>query len=146
MSKNTQSTPFHLKDATGEIAVDLHGAEIETEKVLDEFRPEEGGQISFGDFSMSVGHPRSGRQTLGYHYRESILPLHRRTTIVGTVADLGDRLRLQKPGESDKKFWVTMRTSEEMTRKAQAQAKALLYSCIGCIVVGVILLLIGLLR
>jgi hypothetical protein len=95
---------------------------------------------------MSVGRPKTGRQTLGYHYRESILPLHRRATIIGTVADLGDRLRLQKPSESDKKFWVTMRTSEEMTHKAQAQAKALLYSCIGCIVLGVILLLIGLLR
>lgn len=144
MSNNTQSTPFRLKDETGELDVELHGAEIETEKVLDEFRPEQGGQISFGGFSMSVGRPQSGRQTLGYHYRESILPLHRRATIVATVADLGDRLCLQKPAEGDKKFLVAMRTAEEVTRKAQQQAKTLRYVFIGCLVLGGILILIGL--
>lgn len=144
MSSNAQSAPFRLKDDTGELEVDLGGADIETEKVLDEFRPEQGGQISFGGFSMSVGRPMSGRQTLGYHYRESILPVHRRATIVATVADLGDRLRLQKPAEADKKFLVAMRTAEDVTRAAEQQAKILRYFFIGYLVLGAVLILIGL--
>jgi len=144
MSSNTQSAPFRLKDDTGELEVDLNGAEIETEKVLDEFRPEQGGRISFGGFSMSVGNPMAGRHTLGYHYRESILPLHRRATIVATVADLGDRLRLQQPTETDKKFLVAMRTAEDVTRAAAKQAKVLRYFFIGCMGLGSLFILIGL--
>jgi hypothetical protein len=144
MSSNEQSTPFYLRDDTGQLAIVLDGAEIETEKVVDEFRPDQGGQISFGSFSMSVGRPSTGRQTLGYRYRESVLPVQRRATIVGMVADVGDRLQLQKPADNDKHFLVAMRTAEAVTRAAEQQANTLRYIGFGCLALGGLFILIGL--
>lgn len=145
MSSDQQSVPFRIQDNTGELEVNLEGADVDAISVVSEFRPAQGGpQISFGSFSFSVGNNYGGRRTLGYRYSESILPLERRATIVATVADQGHTLVLQKPDEKDKHFVVSLKTAEDMTKAALKQAKVLRIIMIVCLSLGVLFVLIGL--
>ncbi|MBD1912433.1 MULTISPECIES: E3 ubiquitin ligase family protein [unclassified Leptolyngbya] len=145
MSTNEQSVPFVLRDRTGTIEVDLESADVETITVVDEFRAEQpGGLISFGGFTLATGTPSMGRRTLGYHYHEVILPLHRQATIVASIVDQGNSLVLKKPTERDKHFIVALRTAEDITKAAQDQAILLRRIMIGCVGLGSVLTLVGL--
>ncbi|HEY9619257.1 MAG TPA: E3 ubiquitin ligase family protein [Crinalium sp.] len=145
ISSNQQSTPFTVRDETGQIEVNPDGAGIETIKVLDEFRQEPivGGMLSFGGFSLALGSSPGHRRTLGYHYSESVLPLYRKVLVVGTVSDSGG-LALQKPSDSDKHFIISLKTDEELTKNADQSAKYAFYGMVACVAVGILLLLIGL--
>ncbi len=143
ISSNSQSAPFVINDQTGTVYIDPEGAELETIKILDEFRPEQasGGLISFGGFSLAVGNPSGSRRTLGYRYHESILPLRRRAFVVGTVSDNGNTLTIQKPEDSGQHFLVSLKTEEQLTKAAEKNAKIGFYVMVGCWVAGVVLLL-----
>jgi hypothetical protein len=145
ISSNQQSVPFRLRDPHGAIEVDPDGADIETVKILDEFRPEQaiGGMLSYGRFSRDVGYP-DRRRTLGYRYTESILPLQRRVFILGAVSDSGHQLTLLKPSESGKRFIVSLKSEEELTKSADQGAKIGAYAMIVCWAIGVVLLIISL--
>lgn len=145
VSSNARSAPFWLSDGTGKIEVEPDGAVIDAEQVLDEFRTEGGrnGSISYGSFSLDIGQPRSGRRTLGYHYRESLLPLNRRVLVVGMVSDQAGRLVLQKPIQSSQRFMVSLKTDEALIAESDRTAiNAALWMKI-CLVAGAILILIG---
>lgn len=148
IASNQQSIPFMLRDQTGIVEVNPNDADIETVKVLEEFRQENavGGLLSFGGFSLALGDRfmGGGRRTLGYRYCESILPIQRRVTVVGTVSDSAGRLTLQKPDESDRKFIISLKTEEELVKKADQGAALAFYSMLGCLIGGGILVVIGL--
>ncbi|WP_416665719.1 E3 ubiquitin ligase family protein [Egbenema bharatensis] len=147
VASNQQSVPFWLRDPQGAIEVNPDGANIETVKVLDEFRPEQaiGGTISFGQFSRQVGFG-DRRRTIGYRYTESILPLQRRIFVLGAVSDSGQQLTLLKPTEAGKRFIISLKSEEELTRSADQSAQNGMYAMIACGAIGVILLVIGILQ
>lgn len=145
MSSDEQSVPFHLKDETGDVEVNLNGCDIETNSVVNDFRPEPaGGMISFGSFSMAIGRPNHQRQTLGYRYSESIVPLDRQLTLVATLADQGNKIILRKPDDNEKHFILSFKTAEELTKEALQQAKTLRVVMFIFMGLGVLLILIGL--
>lgn len=148
LASNQQWMPFVLRDQTGVIAVNPTGAEIETVKVLDEFRPESaGGLISYGRYSQVPSHLHPGRRTLGYHYSESILPLHRRATIFAMVSDRDGHLTLENPSNTDpnRAFIIALKTEEELTKSAERSATGLRIAMQVCLALGVVLTLVGLL-
>jgi E3 Ubiquitin ligase len=149
ISSNQESVPFLLKDRDGEVLVKPDGADIETVKVLDEFRQEQatGGLLSFGKFSLTLGNQLRGgdRRTLGYHYSELILPIDRQALVVATAADDALGISLQKPSDKDKRFIISLKTYEELTKAADQNAKNAYYGMIACLVGGVILIILGLL-
>ncbi len=147
VSRNQQSIPFQLCDASGVITVDPDQADIETIKVLDEFRPDThvAGKISFGSFSFAIGHrstPR--RRILGYRFTESILPVDREALVVGMVTDSTGKLAIRKPLE-DKRYIIALKPYEAMTKAADNNAKTAFYVAIATGVLGVLLTLIGVL-
>ncbi|MBF2090766.1 MAG: E3 ubiquitin ligase family protein [Synechococcales cyanobacterium K44_A2020_017] len=146
VSSNQQSVPFWLEDATGRIEVNPQGAAIETIKVLDEFRQGEqaGNRLTFGQFSVNLSAGGSGRRTLGYRYKEQILPLGRRALVLATVSDGVGSLVLQKPLDGSKSYLISLKTDEELTQSAEKTAQAMFYGMVGCTVLGVILVLVGL--
>lgn len=146
IASNSQSTPFFLQDQSGEIEVDPSGAAIETVQVLNEFRPEAGSaRISFGGFSLSVGGSlTSGRETIGYRYRESILPPDRRILIVATASDSSGILSLQKPVENRQKFIISLKSEDHLAQSTQQTATYTFYGMIACLGLGAILLVVGL--
>ncbi|MDX2216207.1 MAG: E3 ubiquitin ligase family protein [Oculatellaceae cyanobacterium bins.114] len=147
ISSNQQSIPFTIRDEVGAIEVNPDGANIETVKILDEFRPEQavGGLLSFGGFSLAVNSSFGSRRTLGYRYSESILPLYRKVLVLGMVSDSGG-LVIQKPSVSDQQFIISLKTDEELTKAADRNAQGALYGMVGCIGVGAVLVVIGLIQ
>jgi E3 Ubiquitin ligase len=149
VSSNSQSTPFLLNDGTSTIRVNPTGANIETVSVLDEFRSEpRDGLLSFGNFSLALGNMglHGGRRTLGYRYRESILPLDRRVFILAAVGDTTGEIALQKPTESGRKFLISLKSEEQVMGDAAKSAQILLFVMIACWVIGPILVIAGLVR
>ncbi|MGP1384334.1 MAG: E3 ubiquitin ligase family protein [Thainema sp.] len=148
VSRNQQSIPFQLHDDSGIITVDPDQADIETVKILDEFRPDNdvAGKISFGSFSFSIGHSISTprRRILGYRFTESILPVNREALIVGMVTDSTGKLAIRKPLD-DKKYIITLKPYEVLTKAADNNAKTAFYVAIATAILGAIFLLIGIL-
>ena len=147
VSSNQRSVPFHVEDHTGQIEVNPNGASIETVKILDEFRQEQsaGGMISFGGFSLALGSTSGNRRTLGYHYTESILPTEQQVLVVATVSDQTGHLVLQRPAEKANQFIIALKTEAELTRVTQRNAQISFYSMIGCLGIGALLLIMGVL-
>jgi E3 Ubiquitin ligase len=147
ISSNSQSTPFQIDDGTDSVMVNPTGAKIETVSVLDEFRPEpRDGLLSYGNFSLALGSlgVGGGRRTLGYRYRESILPLERRVFILAAVGDTTGEIALQKPSETGRKFLISLKSEEQVMGDAAKSAKILLWVMIACWLIGPILVIAGL--
>ncbi len=147
VASNQQSIPFVLRDRQGdEIEVNPAGADIETIKVVNEFQP--GGdrtEICFGGFSQPIGvvSARANSKTLGYEYKESILPLDRQVWVIGTVSDVTGEVVLQRPFKSDERYIISLKSDEELAANADQGAKTAFYGMVGCAVLGLLLILIG---
>ena len=150
LSSERQSVPFMIKDSTGMVMVEPDRADLETLDVVNEFQPDQprGGLLSYGAFSLDVSPygRRSGRRTIGYRYQESILPLDRKVLVVGMVSDQTGELVIQKPLKSDKKFIISLKNDEALTESAKQGAKQAFYGMVGCGVLGVIFILLGVVK
>lgn len=150
ISENSRSIPFKLKDNTGTIEIDPDGAQIETVKVLDEFRQATSSSISFGGFSLSLGN--NDGQTIGYHYQESILPLNRNAFILGEVTDArglsgsydATQLTIEKPTKWDKKYIISLQSEARLQKEAARTSKYSFYGMLAAFTAGAILLGVGL--
>ena len=148
LSSERQSVPFWIQDETGMVQVEPDEANLETIDVVNDFQPNQprGGLLSYGSFSLDVSpySRHSGRQTLGYRYRESILPMDRKVLVVGMVSDHTGDLVIQKPLKSDKKFLISLKNDEALTQDAKQGAQRAFYGMVGCGVLGVIFIVLGL--
>ncbi|MGB3199472.1 MAG: E3 ubiquitin ligase family protein [Nodosilinea sp.] len=154
VSEHQQRIPFDLVDDAGRVRVDPEGANIEAVEVLNDFRPgaPTGGMLSYGPFSLVLGgdgHSGS-RRTLGYRYKESVLPLDRPVLVVGTASDgrrpalEGHRtgtLAIEKPTQTDQPYIITTRSHEALAKSIGQSAQIAFWSMVGCFGVGVVLLL-----
>jgi len=149
VSSDRQSVPFQVDDGTGIIAVDPDGAELDTVDIVDDFQPgiPRGGMLSYGRFSLDVSSysHRSQQQTVGYRYREAIIPLDRKILALGTVSDYGETLRIEKPMKSGQKYLISLKNDEALTATAKQGAQRAFYGMVGCGVGGCILVVLGLL-
>jgi hypothetical protein len=148
ISRQQQSIPFWLQDETGRIQINPDGADMETIEVLDQFQPGEpsGGLLSFGNFRLTVGSsPPEHRRTLGYRYRESVLPVNRSALVVGMVSDLNNTLTIAQPTESGKPFIISLKNHETLASNAERNAQTLLYISIACGLAGLVAIIWGLL-
>lgn len=149
LSSHSQSIPFYLQDASGKIQVDPEGADIETVEVLNDFQPGDpaGGMLAYGHFkrTLSVGLGSSDRRTLGYRYRESVLPVGRSVLILGAASDQRGTVAIAKPTQGDRHFIISLRPDEALTQAADRNSQWAWWSMVGCLSGGGVLLLIGLL-
>ncbi len=148
ISQNQNSTAFILRDETGDIWVEPNQAGVETVQILDEFRPETGsyGQISFGNFSFSLGAGHSGSRTIGYRYRESILPIGRRVLVVGTATDEDGILTIRKPKDGKQKFMISLKTEQELIRATNRVSQGTFYGMLFCFALGSVLIIADLVK
>ncbi|MEB3233658.1 MAG: E3 ubiquitin ligase family protein [Leptolyngbyaceae bacterium] len=148
ISSDRQSVPFLLKDETGTIQVNPDDADMEMTSIVNEFQPEHprGEMLSFGSFSLDVSRysRQSSRRTVGYRYRETILPVDRHVLVVGTVSDESNTLVIQKPINSSQTLIISFKNDEAMTADAKKGAQQAFYGMVGCGVLGGILLIVGL--
>jgi len=146
VASNRRSVPFYLEDATGRIEVDPDGANPDTVKALEDFRPEAaGGMIAYGGFTRVVESASGDRRTLGYRYREAILPIDQRAVVVGMLSDRGGNLRVQKPTDAGHQFIISLKDEDTLAKAAESSANTAFYSMIGCFGLGGLLIAIAVL-
>lgn len=122
MSSETDQVAFGLDDTSGTVPVG-RGAEFDgLLTTVDRFEESHAhlGRLTMGRFALSVGAIGSDRRTLGYHYREEILPVDRPLTVVGEVSDAEGRLVAGKGGPV---FLVSTRTKREIIGSAEKTAR-----------------------
>lgn len=145
ISQQQRQIPFQVVDqASDHILVNPEGAALEPVEILNEFRPGDpmGGQISFGGFSLPIGPHRGGnRRTLGYRYRESIVPVGQTVTVLGTVSDRGGNLTVEKPAHGGQTFLISPRTPDALAQAATRNTQIASWSMAGCFGGGAVLLL-----
>jgi len=156
LSSNRREATFFLDDGTGRVRVDIAGAELSLEKVVDRFEPpgavEREGDgalaLTIGGFSLSVAgvDTRSDRRTVGYRFEERILPLGRDVYALGEVIDTGDGLILRKTAEKEQPFVLSLRSETQLIGASEASARWRKAVGAVAIAVGIALAVIGLLK
>jgi hypothetical protein len=154
VSQQSQQTDFHLVDSAGDrILVNPTGATIEAVEILHEFRPGQpaGGQLAFGQFVQQLGMGGAGRTTLGYRYREVVVPVGQAMSVLGMATDgygpltTGDRtLAIEKPSHGGQPFIISPKSHEALTQAASRNAQIAFWAMVSCLGLGGVLLLVGL--
>ena len=142
VAHNEQFVPFSVEDASGAVAVNAEGAEMDARQVVNRFERHTGGNgpsISLGGATINLG---GGERTLGYRYTESILPVDAPIYVLETVREDG-RIGAPAPDVEGRRFVVSHRSEEAL---GQSLGKTVLWLGVGGIaslVVGAVLLAVG---
>jgi hypothetical protein len=143
VASNTRSVRFRVKDATGAVDVDPTGAKIDGEKAVSQFQPGESssGSLELGGFRINLPGAlgAGGRRTLGYRYTETVIPVGAQVYVLGEAVDAGGALAVKKPAKKDARFLISMRSEEELVRKAGSAVKGLSIAAAVCAAVGIAL-------
>lgn len=134
VSKNSQHIPFYLDDGSGDkVLVDMEGAKKHLVQSYDQFRQE--APAGYNTYSGL------GSKTLGYRYKEKIIPANIRLYVLGEVSDRRGELSVIKPQEKGKPFIVSTKSEEDLTKSAEGSAMTQLVIAIilalgglGCII------------
>ena len=150
MSRNERLDPFLVRDDTGKVLVDPQGAHIDWVESVNRFdRGEpEGGTLSLGGFSLNLGSLAlgGGRRTIGYRYREWLLPPDHPVYVLGEAGQSGNDPCIAKPSERGMKFVVSVKSEEEIVAGARRTVFWLSIASAICGLAGIVLIILGLTR
>ncbi len=141
ISNNERFIPFALNDGTGTIQVDMEGAEKVAQQSVDRFdmQAPSGYSISFGYSSDS--------RTLGYRYKEYIIPVGAKLYVLGEASDRrGGGLTVVRPADKKLNFIVSTKSEDELLRGTESSALWLMIGAIASAVGGVGLIIFGFIR
>lgn len=115
--------------------------------MVDRYEPAGQAQVglSIGGLQLGLGNLGCTR-TLGYRYRESLLPLARQAFVLGEASDSSGTLTVQKSRQKGDKFIISLKSEEQLVQSAQRTINWLLYGGVACGVLGVVALVVGLAR
>jgi len=125
IAEDERRARFELEDATGTVAIDLNGAQIEAIKAVEceqqtlaEFSP------ACSEFRWRSGcDNRDPDRVLGYRFLEWVLPVGERAYVLGEVSDRTGQLAIQQPLDPRDRFFVSHRSEEHFTQAKQATAR-----------------------
>ena len=139
-----RSIAFKLKDKWGKVTVNPQEADIDSIEVVNEFHPDNslGDNISFGDFSLVVKNQSKDnpRKTIGFHYKESILPIGENVLVLGTASDETTKLIISNPINTKRKFIISRKTNDALMAQVKEKAKVNLISMVIFSLIGILLL------
>lgn len=152
MSTNLQAPDFWLDDGSGKMKIRPTGAKIDAMKSFDNFEPHNSGSVQFsdgnmtwGNFSFSIGQPQSQANLIGYRFREWSIPLGQSLYVIGQASDESGELLLTKPKEK-KSFVISTKSEEELIQSAEKSGKIFMVASIICAVLGLVLIAVGIVR
>lgn len=127
---------FRLNDGSGNVEINIQGADLTTNEVVDNFKPANEGSsfsFSFGNFSARYD---NGFKTIGYNEVERNIGLGTSLFVIGEINDRNGRLMISKPADEDNPFIVSVKTEAAMLKGLEGSAKMSLYAGIGLAVIG----------
>jgi hypothetical protein len=107
LGSHVRLRPFFVEDASGRVRVTPDGADVTAQTSMDRFEEHPAhGRVRLGDAMIDVNY---GGRTVGYRFREEILPLDAPVYVLGVVTDKGE---IARPGKdtSDAAFVISYRT------------------------------------
>lgn len=110
ISEGTEWAPFEVEDPSGRVPVEGAGAEVDAKVVVD--AAPRTGNTTFSINIMGVTFD-GGEQTIGYRYRERILPVNAPVYVLGVVRP-GGVIGAPVAASKGKKFLVSSRTEEAL--------------------------------
>lgn len=139
ISQNRRSTPFYLRDQHGRVRVEPEAAAIATIPILDEFRPaSSAGSSIFGAFALSLSTSAGVGKTLGYRYREEILPCDRSVLVVGAASDETGEVTLGPSTEPRQQFFIALKPETTLLQEVKQILRWLTIAGVASAVVAVI--------
>lgn len=139
VSSQKSPSPVYISDGGIRIGLDLDGADIDLKEGADRFEPYESSR-NYSFFGVRFSSP-SGSRTLGFRYKERIIPVGHPLYVVGEARASAGGLRIGLPSEGDKPFIVSVKSEEEVTRGEQGKAKMQLFLGIALVVIGIVVAL-----
>ncbi len=140
ISHSERFAPFSVEDATGSVAVDAEGAEVDAKEVLDRFERHTGGpSISLGGASIRLG---GGERTIGFRHVESVLPVDAPVYVLGVVREDG-AIGAPAAGDGEKRFVVSHRSEEALGKQVGKDVRVLGLVAAGLALLGVVFAAVG---
>jgi hypothetical protein len=147
VSDITSSSPFLVRDASGTVAVNPDGADVDRpERVLDRFDPHvENAPLPSGLMGLVGSVLRSGAQsgTLGFEYEEWVIRPGARLYVHGEVSDATGRVAFARPASG--RYIISTRSEEEIVGSAERSATIARVVVAVAAVAGAVLIVLGLL-
>ena len=134
VSSQKSSSPLYLAEGDVRIGIDLDGATLHLKDGADRFEPYESSK-TYTFFGVQFSSP-SGVRTLGFKYKEKIIPLGHPLYVAGEARQSAGNLRIGKPSEKGKPFIVSVKSEEEVTAGVEGKAKIQFYIGIALVVIG----------
>ncbi len=130
VASNTRTVRFHVRDATGLIAVDPEGASFVDEQVFSRFESGErrGARMRFGQFDFApdtFAALAGGRTTLGYRFEERAVTVGKQVYVLGEAVDRDGDLRIAKPSGKGESFIVSLKSEEQLSAGAASAVKGM---------------------
>lgn len=143
VAHNERSVPFYIDDGSGRVLVRPEGASFVAEKAFSRFEPGEpaGGRLAMGALSLVISGAIGGRMTLGYRYEEDLIPVGCELYVLGEAADEGGELAMRKPADKKRRFIISVKSEEELTKRARTTIIVLTVIAAVCAVGGIGLLI-----
>jgi hypothetical protein len=113
LGSHVRLRPFFVEDASGRVRVSPDGADVTARTSMDRFEEHPArGRARLGDATIEVNH---GGRTIGYRFREEILPLDTPVYVLGVVTEKGEIARPDKDA-SDAAFIISYQTESASGR------------------------------
>ena len=139
ISHNERFAPFSVEDATGSVAVNAEGAEMDAREVVDRFERHTGGRsVTVAGVTLNLG---GGERTLGFRHVEEILPVDAPVYVLGAVLQDGT-IGAPDPG-GENRFVVSHRSEEALARQLGKDARLLGLVAAGLAALGLVFLAVG---
>ncbi|CAG5084759.1 E3 ubiquitin ligase family protein [Parvicella tangerina] len=133
-----QGGEFGLNDGTGDVLVDIEGADLTIDHSIDQLKTSrESVSFSFGTY-----HPENTRQkrSKGYREIERNIPVGQQLFILGELHDRNGVPTITISKEKGNPFIVSIKSEEEVVSGLENKAKMVYYGAIACVVIGPILI------
>jgi hypothetical protein len=132
--------PFFVEDASGRARVIPDGADIGGQTAYDRFeeRPAK-ARMKLGGHAVDLNH---GLDTLGYRFREEILPLDGPVYVLGVVTASGE-IAAPTPGTRDAAFIISRRSEADLSSASQGD-RLVMWCGAGALAGGILLITAGL--
>lgn len=134
VSSRKSPSPLYIADGGVRVGVDLDGASLYLKDGEDRFEPYDSNK-TYSFFGVQFTAPAGGG-TLGFRYKERIIPLGHPLYVVGEARQSGGGLRIGRPSEAGKPFIVSTKSEEEVVNDLKGSAKGSFYLGIALMAIG----------
>ncbi len=134
VSSRKSPSPLYIADGDIRVGIDMDGATLHLKDGEDRFEPYESNK-TYTFFGVQFSAP-SGVRTLGFRYKEKLIPLGHPLYVVGEARHSGGALRIGKPSEKGKPFIVSVKSEDEVVAGMQGSVKFVFYLGIALMIGG----------